>query len=449
MNRKISGISKINIRVVYKVIYRLVALFLMTSLLVVAPGCSNNGRDGESNIVPGSSILPPPKKPVTDATMNASDEIVIKGVLTKLDIDNKKMNFADIEDNVEYEVPYSGGTDIQNKYGTIIAAAAMKLGGIYNVTCDSKGIAKTIYGAADSWERDGITGIEIDEKNKTLTVGALQWNYVSHTSVMSGEEKISIASLVDQDEVTIRGVDKTVYSISLDKGHGYLKLTGIDSFIGGYVSVGKQQFLQITSGMVITAQEGRHNIELQNGSLRADKMVTIEKNQEASLDFSEYVKPAVQNGTVKFLITPKDAILTIDGKETDYSDIVNLSYGTHKIVVKASKYVTYTENYTVKTAYETKIIDLTSTDSTKASTSSGNTDGYNVKVTAPVGATLYVDSAYVGVIPCTFKKKSGNRIVTLSKQGFSTVSYTISVSDEKGDVTYAFPDMVSNSLLKN
>lgn len=449
MNRKVFGSSKINSRVVSKIMYRLVALFLMASLLVAVPGCSNNGSNRESNIIPGSSILPPPKKPVTDASVTASDEIVIKGVLTELDTDNKKMHFVDIEDNVEYEVPYNGGTDIQNKYGTIIAAATMELGEIYNVTCDSKGTAKTIYGASDSWERDGITGLEIDEKNKTLTVGALQWNYVSYTSVISGDEKISIASLVSQDEVTVRGIDKTVYSVSLDKGHGYLKLTGIDSFIGGYVSVGKQQLLQVTSDMVITAQEGSHNIELQNGSLRAEKMVTVEKNQEASLDFSEYIKPAVQNGAVKFLITPEDAILTIDGKETDYSDIVNLSYGTHKITVKASKYVTYTENYTVKTAYETKIIDLTSSDSTKASTASGDTESYNVKVTAPVGATLYVDSAYVGIIPCTFKKKAGNRIVTLSKSGFSTVSYTISIADEKGDVTYAFPDMVSSSQLGN
>lgn len=433
---------------IYKLIYRLVALFLVASLLIVVPGCSSNSRK-EPDIVPGSSILPPPKKPVTDAPVNSSDEIVIKGVLTVLDTDNKKMQFVDIINNVEYEVPYHGGTDIKNRYGTIIAAATMKTGEIYNVTCDSKGNAKTIYGASDSWERNGITGLEIDEKAKKLTVGARQWSYNSSTTVMEGDKKISIASIVAQDEITIRGVDKTVYSISLDKGHGYLKLTGIDAFVGGYVSVGNQQLLQVTSGMVITAQEGSHNIELQNGSIRAEKMVTIEKNQEAGLDFSEYAKPAVQNGTVKFLITPENAILTIDGKETDYSDIVKLSYGTHRIVVKASKYVTYTENYTVKTAYETKVIDLTSSDSTKSATTSADTGSYNVKVTAPVGATLYVDSVYVGVIPCTFKKKSGNRIVTLSKSGFSTVSYTISISDEKGDVTYAFPDMVSNSLLGN
>ncbi len=449
MSKKTFNESRTDCKLIYKAMYRLVALFLAASLLVVMPGCSNDNKRQESNFIPGSSILPPPKKPVTDATVNNSDEIVIKGVLTSLNSDSKKMQFVDIVNNVEYEVPYNGGTDIKNRYGTVIAAATMKTGEIYNVTCDSKGNAKTIYGASDSWERDGITGLEIDEKAKKLAVGALEWSYAAYTTVMSGSDKISIASLVAQDEVTVRGIDKTVYSISLDKGHGYLKLTGIDAFVGGYVSVGKQQLLQITSGMVITAQEGSHNIELQNGSLRADKMVNIEKNQEAGLDFSEYIKPAVQNGAVKFLITPEDAILTIDGKETDYSDIVNLSYGTHKIGVKASKYVPYTENYTVKTAYETKIIDLTSGDSTKASSSASGTGSYNVKVTAPVGATLYVDSVYVGVIPCTFKKKAGNRIVTLSKAGFSTVSYTISISDEKGDVTYAFPDMVKSSLLGN
>ncbi len=53
-------------------------------------------------------------------------------------IRQKKAHFVDISSNVEYEVPYSGGTDIQSKYGTVISAGSMQLGAIYDVVCYKK-----------------------------------------------------------------------------------------------------------------------------------------------------------------------------------------------------------------------------------------------------------------------------------------------------------------------
>lgn len=417
-------------------INRWVALFLTASLLIVMPGCNKKNNGPER--IPGSSILPLPTKPITEATTNSSNEIVIRGVFSALDAENKKMRFVDISTNVEYEVPYHGGTDIRNRYETIIAAVNMRQGEIFDVTCDSGGVAKSIYGAKDSWEQRGLTGVQLDETKKLLEVGALSLKYNTSTLVLSGGDKISIASVVAQDEITLRGVDSTVYSVTVDKGHGYLRLTGIDTFVDGYVSIGKSQLLKVSSGMLITAQIGTYVVEIQKGSIRADKMITIENGQEASLDFSEYVKPAVQNGVVRFKITPEDAILSIDGIETDYSDLVKLSYGTHQIQVKASKYAAYSENYVVDSAYETKIIDLTEKNAATAKTNSSSNNN-KVNVTAPAGATLYVDGAYVGVIPCSFAKRAGNRTVTISRTGYETQSYSITFSSDDADVSYAFP----------
>lgn len=47
-----------------------------------------------------------------------TNEITIEGVLSSLDKDAKKMRFVENSSGIEYEVPYTGGTDIQTKYGT-------------------------------------------------------------------------------------------------------------------------------------------------------------------------------------------------------------------------------------------------------------------------------------------------------------------------------------------
>jgi hypothetical protein len=90
----------------------------------------------------------------------------------------------------------------------------------------------------------------------------------------------------------------------------------------------------------------------------------------------------------------------------------------------------------------TKIIDMTSS-GTSTSTAADNTSGYKVSVTAPKGAVLYVNSEYIGTVPCSFDKSSGKKTITLSQNGYNTVSYTISIANTAGDLTYAFPEMIS------
>lgn len=420
-----------------------IAVFLVLILIVSATGCA--GEKKGATITPGSSITPAPKKPVTEAPTQNAGEIAFTGVFTYTDANDMKMHFMDINTGTEYEVAYTGGTDIQGKYGTIMAASNMKLGEIYEITCDKSGKAKTVHGASKAWERSGVTGIEFDESAKKINIGASSFSYNSSAVILSGTEQISIAQLVAQDELTLRGIDNTVYSISVDKGHGYVQFTGIDSFIGGYASLGRHQLLGVTSGMLVTAREGTYTVELQLDSLRAEKTVTVERGQQTSLDFSEYAPEPTKNGAVNFMVTPKDAIMTIDGKEVDYSQPVSLTYGAHKLTLAANHFEEYTEVFAVNSPYQTKVIDMTAKSaSTKATTAADQSKGYKVEVTAPEGAALYVDSVYIGVIPCSFDKKSGSRTITLTRSGYETVSYTISIANSSGNLTYAFPQMEKN-----
>lgn len=358
------------------------------------------------------------------------------------DADTGRMRFVDIKTGTEYEVPYTGSTDIQDAYGKIKAASTMDMGGIYDVYVDKKGKAVKIHGNSDAWVRYDVSGITVDENSRKLSIGASNMIYESYTVVLSGEERISIAQLVDQDKLVIRGVGEKVYSVNVTAGHGYLKLTGVDALVGGYVSIGNKQLLGITKDMLVTAPVGTYTVNVRNGSLSASKTVTIAKDETTSVDFSEVQSDPVKMGAVNFSVTPKGAVMSIDGVEVDYSSPVSLSYGTHRVKLVANHYQEYSEIINVNSAYVTKVIDMTSS-GTSTSTAADNTSGYKVSVTAPKGAVLYVNSEYIGTVPCSFNKSSGKKTITLSQNGYNTVSYTISIANTAGDLTYAFPEMIS------
>lgn len=431
-----------NIQYLKMLAKKTLSVFVVLALAMSAVGCGGS-KKGSSTIIPGSSILPAPKKDITEVPTNTSNEIVIKGVLKRIDSENKKMYFLDVNTGTDYEVPYTGGTDIKTKYDTIIAAVNLEIGSIYDVTCDKKGTADKIYGAKDAWKRSNVSGIAVNESSKTITSGPNDFSYSSNAVVMSAGEVISIAEVVKLDNVSLVGIDDTIYSIIVEQGHGYIEFTGTDLFEGGYASLGNSHFLEVTKGMLVTAPVGTYDVEVQKGNLVARKEVMVSEGQQVTVDFSDTQAPSTKTGAVNFKITPSNAVMTIDGVEVDYSRPVTLSYGPHRITLVANHYEEYAETIIVNNTYYTKVIDMVAKDSssTTKTTAASKTQNYAVKVTAPVGAVLYVDSMYVGIVPCTFKKRAGNRIITLSKSGFKTVSYTISISDSEGDVTYAFPDM--------
>ena len=263
------------------------------------------------------------------------------------------------------------GAALQDKYGKIIAATGTQLGQIYDVTCNKSGKATEIHGSSDAWEKNSLTGVEFDESARRVKQAGSSYVYASYAAVLSNANKINIAQIVAQDEVTLRGVGDTVYSITVDKGHGYITFQGVDAFIGGYASIGTKQLFEVTSGMLTTTQEGTYTVELQKGSLTGTKTVTVARDASVTVDFSEFTTKATQRGAVNFSITPVNAVMTIDGVETDYSQPVSLTYGKHRVVLSANGYEQYVETVAVSQAYQTVVIDMTASSAT--TTAAGST----------------------------------------------------------------------------
>lgn len=438
---------------------KIMTLLMVLVMITCQTGCTL-GKKKERNLQDRTSITPAKKQEKVETVTGDGKDKTMTGVLSMLDTEKQYMYFVDISSGKEYSVPYSGGTDIKSAHDVIKAAATMKLGEIYDIYCDTNGKAEKVYGSKDAWVRTGITGISVDENSKKVSFGATNLFFNDNTLVFSSGDRISVSELVSQDELTMYGIDDKLYGVNVDVGHGYLFFTGIDSFAGGYVSVGAHQLYGVSKDMLVTAKEGTYIVDIRAQGISGSKTVTIQRGEDTTVDFSDVSSISESKGTVNFLVTPANAILTVDGKETDYSSPVSLSYGTHKITLVANHYENYSATLNVTKTYETVTIDMTPISSSTEKTTSAqessqssstsatvkdNTSGYSVNITAPVGATLYVDSKYIGTVPCSFKKTSGSKIVTLVKSGYKTVSYTVYIANQAGNVTYSFPEMESEN----
>ncbi|MBR5115667.1 MAG: PEGA domain-containing protein, partial [Lachnospiraceae bacterium] len=67
--------------------------------------------------------------------------------------------------------------------------------------------------------------------------------------------------------------------------------------------------------------------------------------------------------------------------------------------------------------------------------------GYEIRVEAPSSAEFYLDDNYMGIVPCSFVKTTGQHTVTLRREGYETRSYNIFIDNAQSDKNYVFPEL--------
>ena len=91
----------------------------------------------------------------------------------------------------------------------------------------------------------------------------------------------------------------------------------------------------------------------------------------------------------------------------------------------------------------------TSSSSTSSSSTDTDTVISNTRkmyVDSPEGAEVFMDGLYVGISPTsTIKPEAGAHVITLSKNGYRTKSYTVSISGDDRDVTLSFSEMIEET----
>lgn len=428
------------------------AVVLGLLCMLLAAGCSFKKNQNETN---------PDNTQGTDTgfilTGPGSFDSADTAVVVRINKEEEKITFLNLTINRNYTLQYDGTTVFSDKYGQSMSLEQIREGDIVYVTfLKSKKRLATLAISGDSWTTADISRYQFDVVSHDVTIGNEIYKVTENTKIFSNGEEIEMMDLNSADILTFNGIGNTVHSIVVEKGHGYLRLSGDENFIGGWIEVGQNIIYQITEDMLLTVPEGSYQVLISTKGGGGTKSVIINRNTEVTLDIGDLEVEAPQYGQVLFAMSPSSASLYVDGNLVDTSLPVTLEYGIHQLMARADGYSTVTSY--LKVAQESAGIDITldlekddeeeEEENNEETVSSGNgtttASYYQVYIDAPEGAEVYLDGNYIGICPISFKKIEGPHVITLRRTGYETRSYTIQVDGEDKDISYSFAELSAN-----
>ena len=416
-------------------------------------------------------------------------------VVEQLDTEGKQITLMTVQTGQTYNLFYSGTSYILDKYGSSMTAGQLQQGQIVNVTfLKSNRQIHQLQVAENAWKYDEITKYDLTGDNGTASIGGGVYSLSDHAQVYSNGHKAELMDIIGGDVLTISGVGHEIFSIQIDKGHGYVRLKNDAGLQGGWIEIGNEIISRVSSeNMLLAVPEGTYNLRLRTDSQTINQEITVERNQELILDCGKIKSKKDTDGYVNFHLQPESASLSIDGEPVDSPEMVKLSYGIHEIEVSAAGYQTLLKHISVGNKLAEIVVNLEETpedeieeETTSAEEEPEETTGdqknnfeseevplpenalkedtetegktevkdketseepihaltsNKVYIDQPKDVEIYLDGDYVGLAPTSFRKTTGKHTLTLRKVGYVTRSYTIVLHDDGDDITYSFSDL--------
>ena len=229
-------------------------------------------------------------------------------VLMEVDEEEKTLTFYNLDVERNYTLNYDSMTYFYDKYKTALTPGLLEVGSIVDITFlkSSKRLNTLMY-SPDAWEYTEINRVSIDEERGIIDLGNETYRYDDSLKLMEDTDEITFMDINPVDVLTIRGIGKTAATVKVEKGHGYLRLTGEERMVGGYIECGKV-IKEIAEDMLLTVPEGTYDVFLSNKGAELTETVTVERNKEVTIDLSEFKNKTI-NIHINFSFLISDIIL--------------------------------------------------------------------------------------------------------------------------------------------
>ena len=451
------------------------AVAALALMAVVLTGCtseaSNIGRakdkNGSEDVVDTGFTLS------TVGSFDSADTAVVLST----DLNNKAVSFINMNTGKPYTLYYDGTTYVKDKHDGPMTISQIKAGDVVDVTfLKGKKKLASIKRSPEAWVYDDLYNYDLTGENRTAMIGSQKYSLPDSAVVLSEGRRVEAGEVVSQDVVTISGINHKIYSVNVERGHGYLRLKNEQSLLGGWIEVGNSVIRQITEDMLLTVPEGTYQVVLSNNNVGCVKEITVDRGKEVVLDVGDLEVAEDAVGKILFTVEPEGAEVSVDGKPVDITKAVELKYGIHQIQAEANGYDTLTKHIQVGSEYATISFKLEESrkndgensvsgnsattdripwrdtmdtakkpDSVSGNNSSsvsdnalGSANNNKVYIDSPKDVEVYLDGNYIGLSPVRFTKTVGRHEITLKKTGYKTKTYTIYLENTKKDETYSF-----------
>ncbi|WP_196805033.1 PEGA domain-containing protein [Butyrivibrio sp. VCB2006] len=466
-----------------------VALLLSVILVALSPASCIASEDNSGKI--NISLL---------GRYDSADVAAIRSV----DTDKKEIRFRNHSTGKTYTLSYDNTSMMYDIYGSVLSPRLLSEGQIVEVTFlkSSKHIT-TLNVSKDAWVIGNTRDHDLVRNDGTAVVNGGVYKIDPRTLIMAENQLALAEDILSTDSVTVSGIGKDIYSVVVQSGHGYVSLSSEtvenQSLVGAWLELDNEVIHKISPNMLLSAPEGDYTLQILGNGANYQDEVTISRNQETVIDTSNVTISRPKEGLVTFEIDPETADVFVDGTRMLTGVPQSIQYGYHNLKIIADGYITQTKYLKVGTPKSVISITLekdesaqeassaasesstlphkessdastvattkdkkddssrfasayssgksvSSNSSGKSSSSSSATnqviEGYKIYIDEPNGAELYFDGNYIGLIPCSVTKISGNHEFIVKKEGYETRSYRINIDKEETNLSYRLPDMV-------
>ena len=294
-------------------------------------------------------------------------------VVAEIDMDEKTVTLKNMDKKRQYTLSYDGTTFFYDKYGEMISITQLQKGEVVDVTFfREKKRLNTLQISGEAWTHKFIDEYKLDEEKLQAEVGSATYAYSEDTVVISDGKQGDLIDINPVDVLTFRGIGSDIYSIVVERGHGYVRLKNEEYFYGGWIEIGNKTIQKVSEGMMLTVPEGSHQVIISNKGTSGVKQIEVRKDMELELDVGDLKGEEPKYGTVLFTITPEDATLYLDGEKTDYSLPVRLEVGIHQMIVMADGYDTVSQYLKVGEASAGIEVEMKAKDDVSGNDVSGN-----------------------------------------------------------------------------
>lgn len=428
---------------------------------------------------------------------DSADTCTVRSV----DTQNKQIKFRNHATGKGYTLNYDNTSFIYDQYGRAISAALLAEGEVVDIRFLKSTRHLTYMQISDTaWTSSNVTSFNlIANEDGVVKINGQSYKMDRSALIIDDGVLVSPESILQIDTITVKGIDKEIYSVVVNNGHGYLSLSSDTvedtSLVGAWLELDNAVIKKVTPNMLLSVAEGEYKLHILGNGADYTEKIEVTSNHETVIDTSKIEVEKPKEGLVTFEVTPENAQVFVDGEEKLTSVPVSIVYGYHSLKVMADGYVTQTKYLKVGTPNSVISVELekdttadnsstaaTTNAATSASTKSskdknsnsdnsaskasttkktkdvsgnststdtgvdanGYVTGYYINILGPVGAAVYFNGNYVGIAPVKLKKKVGVHAITIDESG-TVNSYTIEIDSEKTNVNLTFPTRKSSS----
>ena len=391
--------------------------------------------------------------PIVNAPTIPTDIRTELAVITYVSADTKRLSVRSYGEGVDRTFYMEQPALIYTEFGNAMTLAQLYAGDVIDITYDNvNNKVSEIHISNEVKCHMAVSDVSVNTSYRRLSLYGKNYEYARNVVVVSDNELITPEQLSVHDVFNLYEKDGKVVSVVVTRGHGYISLTGVDLFMGGYVNIGSENIKTIEKNMMITVTEGSYKVAVSKDQYYGSKTVTVNRNQVTTVDFSEFVADTVENGNVLFDIDV-DPVgtytvrVSADGYD-NYQDKIEVKADYQKVNIRMKK-----EEESTSSGKTTGAVQQSSqangTQQTTSASSTGVTSQYETETTTivstknrvyidgPAGAAIYFDDSYLGVAPLDFAMVTGQHTFIVIS-GTTIKSYTVNLVEGADDVRYDF-----------